>query len=119
MSSQFANNGSEGNASGAMLPVDDRLIVVSESEGFVQESVEVSEAAPASRTLVTSDDDATMRLSYLTRADTDSSDEKFLVKGEIHIPTCNDRACYPPDGYQTVYQDAFVAGLRVSVTSSS
>ena len=36
-----------------------------------------------------------------------------MVMADIRIPTSNDRACYPPQGYQTVYQDALEAGLRI------
>ena len=72
MSSQSANSGSDGSASGAMLPVDDRLVVVSGSEESVPESVEVSEAAPGGHPLISSENNATMRLSFLTRSDTNS-----------------------------------------------
>ena len=36
-----------------------------------------------------------------------------MVMADIHIPTSNDRACYPPQGYQTMYQAALEAGLRI------
>ena len=36
-----------------------------------------------------------------------------MVTVNIRISTSNDRACYPSQGYQTVYQAALEAGLRI------
>ena len=35
------------------------------------------------------------------------------MRADIRIPASNDHACYPPEGYQSVYQDALEAGLRI------
>ena len=97
-----------------MLSVDDRLVPVSASEeSSTPESVGVSETTPASVTLSSSEDEVTQRLSFLSKSDIGSWGERFMVGADISIPTCNERACYPPEGYQCIYQDALEAGLRI------
>ena len=132
-----------GVALGAMVSVDSRLINVSSLEETasvsvsatsetlevapetVEETPESVEVAPESvegSELVStvlgdlpqlSEDEVLRSLSHLTREDVKSWEERYLLKEEIHLPMGAGRGCCPPEGYQCVYQDALVAGLRL------
>ena len=66
-----------------------------------------------SRAAGPSEDEATQCRSLLLDAELGTWRAKFLVSSEICTPTLSDRACYPPRGYQCIYQDALEAGLRI------
>ena len=98
----------------ALLPMDDRLVVVSASEeSSGHEFVDAQEAEPASATVGSSEDEVALCLNLLPNAEIETSGVRFLVSSEICLPTSNDRTCYPPRGYQCIYQDALEAGLRI------
>ena len=102
------------NTTGALLPIDDRLVAVSESaESSRSASVSEQRVEPESRAVGPSEDEATQCRSLLLDAELGTWGARFLVSSEICTPTPSDRACYPPRGYQCIYQDTLEAGLRI------
>ena len=117
-----SSSGSDWSDSGKMVPVDSRLVTVSSSEKAAPEFVDVAPETvnvapetveeapesvegpePASTVLGVPpkpwEDEAARSLSHLTDEGVKSWGEKYLLMEKIRIPTCEERACCPPEGY--------------------
>ena len=89
------------------------VVLPSIEESSGSKSADVPVEATASITLCSSEDEATLCLNLFSNTEKGNWGARFLITFEIYVPSCNDRAYYPPRDYQCTYQDALEASLRI------